>query len=382
MKRLYWIFALLLVLSLALAACGSSDEPTAAPTAPAESAPAEAQSAESAPAPTLEPTAEPTAVPTPEPTAEPQLLSLADLRFTSTPEQLDSYRYEMVISATGTDASGAAVNQTMTILMAYVADPPAMSISMSAAGDGQDLLDLDGFEMVQMGGTNYMVMGEFGCLPFPAEEDLTDNPMLSEFSPENMFGDLSNIRLVGEEDRAGLRVLHYQFDEASLPAEDIQDIKFMNGDLYISKEGGFLVSMIIELEGNAEEFLSGLDGVAEDVTARMEFNLKDINQPIEITLPAGCEEQTATSVDWPLLEDAADIFNMFGMVSYTTAVSLAEATEFYQNAMADLGYTYSEEDSFAFASTAMLVFKNSDGTVSINISEAEGETSVTIFAEN
>lgn len=390
MKRLYWILIVLLALGLTLVACGGGDEPAAEPAAPApavESAPAEAE-AEPAQAavPTIEPTAVPTAEPTPEPTEEPVEVSWADLNFTSAPEELESYRYEMIISASGVDQSGAEVTQSITILMAYTTDPQAMSISMKAEGTGMmaddadmDSLGFENFEIVQIGAMSYMVFPEFGCMAFPAEEDLTENPMLSEFAPETMFGDLSGVKLVGEEERAGFRVLHYTFDETSLPTEDQQDIRVMNGHLYIAKEGGFLVSMIVDLEGNAEEFLTGLDSV-EDATVRMEFNLQDINEPIEILLPEGCEEQAAGDLDYPILEDATDLFNMFGMISYTTAVSVDEAIEFYQNEMAELGYTYSEDESFIFGSTAMLVFNSSDGSVSINISESEGETSVLIFA--
>lgn len=387
MKRLYWILVVLLVLGLTLAACGGGDE-TAVSTPVAESAqPEEVVEEVQAPAPTAPPTAAPTAVPTPEPTPEPVAVSLADLNFTSRPDELDSYRYEMIISATGVDQSGAEVTQSITILMAFTTDPQAMSISMTAEGadmvaDGVDMdpLDFANIEIVQIGGTSYMVFPEIGCMAFPADEDLMQNPLLSEISPEAMFGDLSGVKLVGEEDRAGFRVLHYTFDESSLPADDREDVRTMNGHLYIAKEGGFLVAMIVDLEGSADEFLMGLDAV-EDATVRMEYTLKDVNQVIEIVIPAGCAGQTAEDLDYPVLEDAANLFNMFGMISYTTAVSVADAIEFYQNEMAELGYTYSEDDSFIFGSTALLVFNNDTGSVSINISEGDGETSVTIFAE-
>lgn len=384
MKRIYWITLLLLVFSLALAACGGGDEPAAEPSEPApaaESAPAETV-AEAQPTQAPPPTAEPTVEPTPEPIEEPAVVSLADLQFSSRPEELESYRYEITISATGTDENGEAVNESMVMLMSYVTDPPAMSLTVSTLGNSDSMFDMSGFSMVQMNGMSYTVFPEMGCMAFPAEEDLFADPLLDEFSPDTILEDLENVRFVGEETRSGIRVLHYTFDETSFPNEEVEEIEFARGDLYIAKEGGFLVSMIIELEGNADDFLSAADMVTSDVMVRMEFNIKDINQPIEIVLPEGCEEQTADSLNYPVLEDATDLFNMFGMVTYITAVSPAEAIEFYKESMAELGYTYSEDESFILGSTAMLVFNSETGSVSINISEGEGEgqTSVMIFA--
>lgn len=384
MKHLYWSLTILLVLGLALVACGGGDEPAAEPAAPApvaESAPAETEAepeVETAPTATPMPLPEPTAeiVETPD---EPAIVALADLQFSSTPKELDSYRYEMIINVTATNEQGEAVNETMTMMMAFVADPPAMSITMTSLGDTDSQFPVDGFTMVQMDGMSYTVFPEFGCMAFPAEDDLFENPMMDEFSPDTILEDLSNVKFVGEETRAGIRVLHYTFDETSLPEDEVE-IRYIRGDLYIAKEGGFLVSMIVEFESDEDDFLVESESAVGDVRVRMEFNLRDINEPIEILLPEGCEEQAAGDLDYPILDDATDLFNMFGMISYTTAVSVDEAIEFYQNEMAELGYTYSEGESFIFGSTAMLVFNSSGGSVSINISESEGETSVLIFA--
>jgi hypothetical protein len=73
---------------------------------------------------------------------------------------------------------------------------------------------------------------------------------------------------------------------------------------------------------------------------------------------------------------------MTGLSSYTTAVSVAEAIEFYQNAMAELGYTYSEDDSFVTDDSAILTFNQDGEVVNVSISEIDSETSITVISEN
>ena len=382
MKRIYWTITLLLLFSLALAACGGEEAAPAAENttdAPA-AAPAETQTE------TEEPTAAPTAVPSPTaepsptPEPEPAVVSFADLNFNSSPENLDSYRYEMVMTVSGVNDAGEPVNQSMTMQMAFTSDPKAASISMVADGVA-DLADFGSMEMVQIGDTNYIVIPEMGCMALPAEgEDLMENPMTEEFSPESMFGNLENLTLVGEEEIDGLQVIHYTFDETAVPASEAQGLESIQGDVFIAKEGGYLVRMVTNMQGDTT-FLEGFEGVIDPVM-NVEFNLKDVNQPFEIVPPAGCEGQGAGAESpYPVLEDATDLVSMSGIVSYMTAVSAAEAIEFYQNAMAEAGYTYVEDSSFISDTTAFLNFSGESGAVTVTISEDSGQTSITILAE-
>jgi len=383
MKRIFWILTLAL-LSLALVACGGGEE-----AAPAETAPAAANtnSESAAPAATEAPTAEPTAVPAPtaepSPTAEPQSakISFAELNPNNRPENLDSYRYDMILTMSGVNDQGEAVSQSMTMQMAHTADPKASSITMVTEGVA-DMGDIGNLEMVQIGDTNYMVLPGMGCINLPAEgEDLLQNSMTDAFTPEEMFNNLENLTLVGEETIDDIRVLHYTFDETAVPAADAQGLQSMQGDVFIAKDGGYLVRMSVDMQGDTT-FLQGFEGV-NDAVMHVEFNLKDINQPFEITLPASCADQGANAEPpFPVVEGATDLVNFAGIMGYSVNMPLADVIAFYQEQMPAAGYTYAEDQSFIADEAASLSFTGDSGTALVTLSETDGVTSVTILADS
>jgi len=386
MKRIFWTITLLLLFSLALAACGGEEA------APDENAPAvEVENTSSAPA-AAEPTEAPTAVPTaiPSPTAEPSptataeqetaVVSFADLNVKSNPEDLNSYRYEMVMTISGTDDNGQPTNQSIAMQMAFTSDPKAASISFVADGVA-DMADFSSMEMVQIGDTNFMVLPEMGCISLPSEgEDLLENPMTEEFSPETLFGGLENLTLVGNDEINGIPVLHYRFDESAIAEADAEGIQSMQGDVYIAKDGGYLVRMIADMQGDAD-FMEGFENI-NDAVMHIEFNLKDLNEPFEIVPPAGCDGQgTGGEPPFPVVEDATDLVNFPGIMGYSTAVSVADVVAFYQDEMAAAGYTYAEGESFITDTAASLTFTGESGTVNVTASENNGVTSVAILSD-
>ncbi|MBK8987125.1 MAG: hypothetical protein IPM39_13780 [Chloroflexi bacterium] len=383
MKRIHWLLILVVIMSLALAACGGGEEPAA--TAVAETAPV-TESNESAPPTAAPPTAAPpTAVPptaVPTATSEPEQASVAfaDLNFGNKMEALSSYRYEMVMTVSGTDESGTPTSKTMTMQMAFTNDPQASSISVS--GDGiPGMEEASSIEIVQIGSTSYMVFPEMGCVAFPAEEeDLLQNDLAQEFNPETMFRSLDDLTLVGEDTINGIRVLHYTFDESDITTEDAQGLMAANGDLFIAKDGGYLVRLAADMNGDAL-FMEGFEEI-KDAVMRMEFNVTDINQPFEIIPPAGCEGQGPDAeLPFPVVENATDVINFPGVIGYSTTLPPADVIAFYQEAMADAGYTYAEGQSFITDSAASLTFDGSSGAVSVTISDSNGVTSVAILYE-
>lgn len=385
MKRVYWFVGLLLIFSLLLAACGGSDEetaveatalPTAAPVAIEEAAEEAAPPAAEA---TAVPMSDPTAVP--EPTAEPIAaeVSAADLNFDDPLAELDSYRYNMVLFSTGKNEDGAVVTTTMNVQVAITTNPTATAMIMTMEG-GEETLGMGTMELVQIGDTSYMVLPEMGCMAVPVSEDELDNPMAEAFSPKEVLDNLDKVKLEGEEVINDIRVLHYSYDETALPDDEREGIESFDGHLYVAKDGGYLVRMVTDIVGNST-FIEDLQSLT-DTAVHIEFDLQDVNSVDEIVPPAACEGQTAAESPFPMLEDATEVFNMAGISSYTTAVSLAEAQEFYQNTMAEMGYTYSEDESFITDTSAFLTFNGEDGAVNINLGAVDGKVSITILYES
>lgn len=387
MKRVSWIVLLALVFALALTACGG-DEPEATAEPVAQEEPATVEESEP---PVEETVAEEPAAEEPvaeEPTAAEDMMeetevALADLNLSDL-DELTSYRYNMVMDITATDDTGAEVTQSIQMILAVSTDPPATSMSMIAEGQ-EEFEDMGNIEFVQIEDTSYIVMGEMGCMALPAGEDtaMSTDELTAGFTPEALMEDLENVTLVGEETIDGIDTLHYTYDEMSMMEEEMTGIESMEGHIYLAKDGGYMVRSIIDVVGNSK-YMEGLaaEGVQSGVT-HIEMNLKDVNENVEILVPASCEGQgAAADSDWPMMDDASEVMSMAGMAAYTTEAPAAEAIDFYNTAMSDMGYTLNEAGSMIVEGTGLLVYTSADGSdVTITISEDSGITSVTILSE-
>lgn len=385
MKKVSWIVLLLVVFSLVLAACGG-DEPEATEAAPVAQEEAPAAVEESAPEtdPTVaEPAAEEPAIEPEEEVMAETEVALADLNLSSL-DELTSYRYEMMMNLVATDETGQEVTQSIQMVLAVSTDPPATSMSMTAEGQ-EELEGMGNIEFVQIEDTSYIVMAGMGCMALPADaESAMDTDELTEgFTPESLMEDLENVTLVGEETVNGIDTLHYTYDEMSMMEEDMTGIESMEGHIYLAKDGGYMVRSVVDVVGNSK-YMANME--VEDVQSgvtHIEMDLKDVNEDVEILVPAACEGQdSAADSEWPMMADATEVMSIAGMANYTTAASASEAIDFYNTAMSDRGYTLDEAGSIMVEGTGLLAYTTPDGgNVTITISEDNGVTTVTILSE-
>jgi hypothetical protein len=156
------------------------------------------------------------------------------------------------------------------------------------------------------------------------------------------------------------------------------------GHLYVAEDGGYLVRSIMDVTGNSAFIADTEDEEFQSATTHIEMNLRDVNEAVEIVLPAACEGQEAGSADWPMLEDASTISSFAGIVSYTSETAVADVIAFYDTEMMALGYTQNTESSYIAEDTGILTYANEDGEeVSITIAKdsASGLTTVTILSD-
>jgi hypothetical protein len=405
MKRVSWIILLALVFSLALTACGSSEpEVTVEEPAMQEEPAAQEEDAPSALT-EVEPDEEEETAVSEEPAAdveeeavveldEPQEemtegsdFALSDLQLSSL-DELTSYRYTVVMELTAADSTGAETIQTMQMEMAVSTDPPATSMLMTADGT-EEMAEMGTMEFVQIEDTAYMNMGELGCMALPADDNsaMPTDELSEGFTPESLTEGLQDLTPVGEETIDGIDVVHYTFDESSMIMEEAAGISTLQGHIYIAKDGGYMVRYIIDVTGDSKfnEGFSTEDFQAETAKTHIEMNLTDVNSAVEIVPPAACEGQQAPeTADWPMLEDASAVSSFAGILSYTTEVSGNDAIEFYNNAMAELGFTQDEASSFVSEGNGLLTYLNeNDESLTITISEDvdSGLTTVTLLSE-
>lgn len=301
-------------------------------------------------------------------------------------EAVQSYQYDMIMDINSNEGDG---QNHITIL--YNADPSAMNIMMRFSGDA--FAEGAEMNMTQIGDAIYMDVPEMGCMQLPATDSGLTDEIMGDIFGNSIVDDLETLIKEGDETVNGVETTHYTFDEtAFLTADD--GIKTADGHIYIAKDGGYMVRMIIDGTGNVSDF-SDVD-VASNGTMHIEMNLTNINKPVNIEAPADCESfdsgfgpdtgdtNGSTPVDYPVTDDATDVFAMEGMTAYTTAMSVEDVMAFYQSGMSEMGWAENETMRFTSeingASSAGTSFINAGKTMTLIINnDADEVTSVTIL---
>lgn len=397
-----WMLFVVLLLGLLVACGGGAEE--AAPTATAVPPTAEA----TAVPPTLEPTAVPetapeatdvpaTAVPEAETStdanaaapAEGESVAIADILTQigqDSPTALQSYQYQLVMRLTNTLSDGQEQVQSITMVNAFSTEPPAasMSITMEGVDEAQGFGQMT---MVELDGMSYMVLPEMGCVTSDASQGglFGDNPFQDTMSPNALLEDMDVSqarRVLPDEEINGIDTIHYTFDESLMNAsgDNTQQIEDAEGHLYIAKDGGYLVKMVMDASGSGLNFL---DDTTDSVSTAVhfEYTLISANETVEITIPAECEGQAA-AMDVPMLEDATEVSSFAGFVSYKSALTLEEAVTFYEESLIADGWVKNEDESFSFEGLSGLVYTRENEKLSITIStEDTGGISVLIIQE-
>ncbi len=387
MKHAKWLLLLVLLASLALglAACGGSEEPTSPPAVEATqvSESGEAQATEeSAEAP--EPTAAPTDTPLPEPTDTSEAVEEFDLSSLASTTELSSYRSLMRIT-TVAEINGQQETQTIDFSVAYTSDPLAQHISMSGEALGAEG---ETVEMYLIEDTMYMKMGD-QWLSLPASEEDIDTGAL--ITADSLLEDVCGWKDEGREELDGVKVRHWaftkkDFDDCML-LEDLAsmgEISDAGGDLYVAEDGNYVVLMEMFYEGEDLDLDLGEEG--DEVKAqRMEihYETSDVNEPFTIEAPAEALESGALPQDLPMPDDAADVNNMFGMITFTSELGPEAVFDFYKEEMPNSGWTeVSAEASPGFwmmeyskdgRSASLMITEDDSGNASVMVTITEPE---------
>ncbi|HSJ54507.1 MAG TPA: DUF6612 family protein [Anaerolineae bacterium] len=376
------IVALLLFALVAiLAACGGEPAPADTAVAPeATTAPAATNTAvppTDAPDPTAETAVE-------EPTAASQEGTGLNLDELSAPSDLSSYRATMTMRISGTEA-GETVDGTLEFLMEYTSEPQAQHIQMS--GSGMEEVESTGvIDMYQLEDNTYVQFGD-QWLSVPTTEEMTANMGLIE--PDDLLDDTCGWEQQGDTDYEGIQTQHW-----TLSTEDAADcmtaemmggvgnISEASGDLYVAEEGNYIVHMEVVLTGTEIAAAMGTeDQVLDDGTMEITFDMRDVNQPFTIEIPEEALASGTLPEDLPIPEDAEELSNAFGMISYNTAQTPAEINDYYKAEMPANGWT--EVSAEELSGMFMLEYSKDGRTanLTINTDDDSGNTSVLIIIE-
>jgi hypothetical protein len=302
------------------------------------------------------------------------LSSIDDLPF-------DSYQMTMVLQFTGKNATGETVVQSMDAELGFSKDPLATSVVINFTGPEQ-VLGEGAIEMTQLEDITYMVVPEMGCVTTTGENLFDANPFIGMLSPDEFLDNLDDAKYEGEETVNDIRTYHYSYDKQAFANSDFNDVNEAEGHVYIAKEGGFLVRMVLVATGQMDLFDVG---TKEDGELLVEIDLTNVNEPVEIVKPAACETGPGgANAEFPMVDGASDIASFAGVLSYKTPLSVEDVLAFYEKAMVDEGWMKDEDGSFVGGGTALLTYLRDDETVNLTIGpdEESGGTYVVIIREN
>lgn len=258
-------------IAIALTGCGSKGErdtsettPSAEETSPTAASPAEPEAPVVVEGPAVSPGEETVEE------SEPDALdifaaSLQALR------SLTSYRYETVITYSGTGESG-----TLTVRGEYSA-PDSHHITIIDSENGTRT------EFIKIGDSFWMYNDSVGWTEIPAEAAAAMSQTMSSFALEFVWGGLvegveEEVEYMGRETVNGVRTLHYSVSDTSWQEETELEVGEARGDIWIADEG-YVVRFVFTASGTDEEGNTGSVEWRTEVT--------EVNSPVDISPPTG-----------------------------------------------------------------------------------------------
>lgn len=288
---------------------------------------------------------------------------------------ISSYRAVITISGGSGNDSGETFNMEMEMLV--TTNPPASSLSFTGLdfGLGQEGLDLGGLgamTVVQVDGKTYTNLPGLGCTTSETTDETMTEGMITR--PDQMFDDLNSEGVTLVEEGVvinGISTDHYHFDETAIQDADAS-FSSLTGDIYVAREGQFIVRFVIDGQGNVGGF--GDEAAADLGTFHMEFNVFDVNSNITVTAPADCTtiggdsgsgDGNSGSGDYPMLADAFELTTFAGIITYKTNTSIADAAAFYRDELTAQGWSVSFD--YSDDTTALLTLDKDGATLTVTV---------------
>lgn len=323
-------------------------------------------------------------------------------------EDFDSFRLTIDFGAETEDEVDGTITQTAHIVIASMVEPLAQQVTVVAHGSAED----DSFEasLTQIGETTYTIEPGAECRAETMPEPLlADTDSFGEiFSLFQDFGEVTNAqRVLPNAEIGGLEAEHYVFDASSLP-DAAAEVNDLSGEIFLDAESGILLRFVIAGDGlmNTDFMQDVQEGPGPFY---FEYELSDIDQPIEITLPDACEgvevgdtgsdddldsgddgiddggSEDAGGIDdsaaspYPLPADATEVIVSEGSTNFFTGLSVNDATDFYLAEMPAAGWSYNEADSMVMGALSLLSFTRAGETVDVTIFGSEDSGSIVVI---
>lgn len=156
--------------------------------------------------------------------------------------------------------------------------------------------------------------------------EYNDQPAEIVPQPTSLLLPVTKASRVGAETVNGVATQHYHFGQDGLPLEG----QGASGKAWIAQQGGYVVKYTLSIPGPTKP-----TGKGDEIAETLSYELKKINSFDQITLPAGC---VPVLVDFPAMADAQNIYRGSGYMDYTSPSAVAQAVDFYNQALPPLGW--------------------------------------------
>ena len=150
------------------------------------------------------------------------------------------------------------------------------------------------------------------------------------FSP-SMLGSIEDAKYVGRETINGIPTKHYKYNSKTGMLTALGEV---SGETWVAIDGGYVV----------KDTVSGRAAAASSAWVRpprppaegsWTWELSDVNKPLEIKPPEGCE---GSQLDLPIMPDATEKSRFGDMTTYKTAGKPADVAKFYKDELAAAGW--------------------------------------------
>jgi hypothetical protein len=291
----------------------------------------------------------------PEPTAAYRGLDLS---------ALDAYAATFEVNFTAGDDPAVGWSYTVDTLAA--GSPPALRRALHIEGVSPEQ-DPGDVTLTQIGDTQYMTgegTSEAGCLIFPASYDLEESFLTpDDFLPPAALADVP-LNPDGAETVAGQPGTRYTFE-----ADSLGDFTDASGDLVLADEGGYALRYDFSGSTTDSHFMPGQAGQLS-----WHFAITSTDPSETLSAPEGC------AIDLPVMDDAADLTSLFGVVTYTTPSSSEAVAAFYAEALPAEGWgRYSLPATQG--DTTLLVYARTGEFLNVNITAKESGSEVQLISE-
>jgi hypothetical protein len=302
----------------------------------------------------------------------PDTIDLDDPALFAQPDLFNTYRTSMdyTFEADG-PVTGTVLLDSATQVEPYATTLEFYTYGNAVSGGGTV------YTFTQILETQYAVIGGFGCQSgVPGIQENAFNNMLDTGGMLRGEGQLSGEENVNGVDTYVYTVSMDNIDPLDTAGKDVRELE--NGLLYIAKDGGYVVRVVLEGRG-VNVLLSNDPALEGDVY--YELNFYDFDAPVSIEVPAGCAESTGDGSTYPIPGDATNVSQLGDTVlSFSTALTPDEAADFYVAEMEAHGCSTPTVVGDASSSISMAFDGCDFGLVSILIvAESDSSTLVSIF---